>query len=91
MAAATVSAAGHRWAAAEDWDIHRRTITEMYETENMKLQDVMKIMEREHNFYATYGRPCLLLSRPSRFLSRPHPFSPFPSSADNAPLKPGST
>ncbi|KAI0124948.1 Clr5 domain-containing protein [Xylariales sp. AK1849] len=42
-----------RWASLEAWEVHRETITELYGAQNLKLQDVMKIMEAQHQFFAT--------------------------------------
>ncbi|KAH8204032.1 hypothetical protein TruAng_001843 [Truncatella angustata] len=42
-----------RWASPDDWERHRAIITELYENRNVKLTDVIKIMEEKHFFFAT--------------------------------------
>lgn len=42
-----------RWASPEDWEKHRAIITDIYETQNMKLSDVIQFMEERHKFFAT--------------------------------------
>jgi len=43
-----------RWAMPSEWDAVRATVTRLYKDENRKLEEVMAIMQRDHNFYATY-------------------------------------
>lgn len=50
---ATASAQGTRWAADGDFEKYRNTITRLYMDEHRVLRDVMHIMEREYDFYAT--------------------------------------
>jgi hypothetical protein len=38
---------------ADDWEDHRPFIEELYLVENVKLRDVMQIMENKFNFVAT--------------------------------------
>lgn len=52
-AAAAASAQGTRWAADSDFEKYRNTITRLYMDEHRVLRDVMHIMEREYDFYAT--------------------------------------
>ena len=47
------SAQGTRWAADSDFEKYRNTITRLYMDEHRVLRDVMRIMEREYDFYAT--------------------------------------
>ena len=51
--AAAASAQGTRWAADSDFEKYRNTITRLYMDEHRVLRDVMHIMEREYDFYAT--------------------------------------
>jgi len=48
-------------ATTRDWLLHKDTIERLYKVEDKRLEDVMEIMEREHNFHATYAAS--LLSR----------------------------
>ncbi|KAK0714399.1 hypothetical protein B0T21DRAFT_70760 [Apiosordaria backusii] len=41
------------WVGGDEWDPWRTTIQELYQTQNLPLKDVMKIMEEEHGFRAT--------------------------------------
>jgi hypothetical protein len=44
----------HRtWASPGDWATQRATITDLYQTQRMTLKEVKKIMEQEHQFFAT--------------------------------------
>ncbi|KAI1860354.1 uncharacterized protein JN550_011506 [Neoarthrinium moseri] len=45
---------GGTWATPHDWATYRETIAALYEGQNMTLKKIMEIMEREHNFFATY-------------------------------------
>jgi len=38
----------------QDWEDHRRIITELYIQEGRKLSDVIEFMGRERGFFATY-------------------------------------
>lgn len=42
-----------KWASAEDWTRHKDTIIKLYAHESLTLKEVIPIMEREHDFYAT--------------------------------------
>ncbi len=42
-----------KWATPQDWAFHQETITKLYYDEDMRLKDVIRIMEEEHGFYAT--------------------------------------
>jgi hypothetical protein len=44
---------GASWATYQDWVTHRDIIQALYEGENLTLKRIMRIMEEEHNFYAT--------------------------------------
>jgi hypothetical protein len=50
---ATMAEVGSRkkWATAEDWVTHKRTIVALYQ--DRELEEVMEIMEKEHNFFST--------------------------------------
>ncbi|KAH8595003.1 Clr5 domain-containing protein [Bisporella sp. PMI_857] len=41
------------WAASGDWIFHRKTITSLYEKQGLTLNEVMQIMQNEHQFFAT--------------------------------------
>ena len=43
-----------KWAAEEEWTIHRPKICRIYLHERKTLKEVMATMERDHEFYATY-------------------------------------
>ncbi|KAJ5936648.1 hypothetical protein N7466_003098 [Penicillium verhagenii] len=38
---------------SEDWHVYRETIEQLYRSDQLKLRDVKRIMEREHNFAAS--------------------------------------
>lgn len=42
------------WVGGDEWDPWRTTIQDLYQTQNLPLKDVMKVMEEEHGFRATY-------------------------------------
>lgn len=42
--------------ASDAWTVHIDRIRRLYIEDGHVLDDVMRIMEREHNFYATYDR-----------------------------------
>ncbi|KAH8678121.1 Clr5 domain-containing protein [Xylariales sp. PMI_506] len=48
-----MSTTNAEWASPQAWEAHRSTISDLYENRNMKLQDIMKMMENNHNFFAT--------------------------------------
>ena len=39
----------------DEWTVHKELILRMYVSERKQLKDVREIMEREHNFHASYG------------------------------------
>ncbi|KAK4194952.1 hypothetical protein QBC40DRAFT_289886 [Triangularia verruculosa] len=41
------------WVGGDEWDPWRTTIQDLYQTQNLPLKDVMKVMEEEHGFRAT--------------------------------------
>ncbi|KAK4183310.1 hypothetical protein QBC35DRAFT_478287 [Podospora australis] len=41
------------WVGGDEWDIHKGTISDLYQTQNLPLKDVMKVMEDRHGFRAT--------------------------------------
>jgi hypothetical protein len=41
--------------SAEDWEEQRPRIEQLYSTEDKSLDDVIKLMEREYGFRATYA------------------------------------
>ena len=43
--------------SCQDWELHRRTITQLYQTEERTLKDVKAIMEARHGFSATALAP----------------------------------
>ena len=51
---------GHppRWASNEDWKQIRPLLTQLYR--EMSLKDVKQILEKQHNFYATYAKASAL-------------------------------
>ncbi|KAK8097504.1 hypothetical protein PG984_016643 [Apiospora sp. TS-2023a] len=46
---------GDRWATPGQWDQHRNTITSLYRRHT--LSDIIRIMQKEHGFYATWVIP----------------------------------
>ena len=42
-----------KWAKAPDWLAAMPTIKKLYKDERRTLKEVMTIMEKDHNFYAT--------------------------------------
>lgn len=43
-----------KWASNEDWIQIRPLLTQLYR--EMSLKDVKHILEKQHNFYATYAQ-----------------------------------
>jgi hypothetical protein len=44
-----------KWASEADWNRLKDTVIRLYWTEDKTLNEVMKTMERDHGFYATYA------------------------------------
>ena len=41
------------WAGGSEWEEHRGMIQELYQSQNLSLKEVMRIMEECHGFRAT--------------------------------------
>jgi hypothetical protein len=44
---------GKKYPVPEEWLAHRPTIKRLYQDEDRTLKEVMEIMKKEHNFFAT--------------------------------------
>ncbi len=41
------------WVSGDEWEMHRASIQDLYQTQNLSLKEVMRIMEERHGFRAT--------------------------------------
>lgn len=53
VAAAASNSKRTEWADSEAWERHRTVITQLYDSQNRTLKQVIEIMERDHDFHAT--------------------------------------
>ncbi|KAI0122980.1 Clr5 domain-containing protein [Xylariales sp. AK1849] len=49
----SLDSSGDKWARPEDWEAHRETIKGLYWDQSLGLQEVMEIMQQNHQFFAT--------------------------------------